>query len=408
MNVFISYRRDDSILAARVLHGELSKRYGDANVFMDIEDIGYGDNFITAIDARLDDADVVVVVIGPRWQEMIEQRIRGDDWVRHEVARALKLRGESLAAAAAGSDSDERPRIIPVLVAKAPPLQGPLPEDLKALQPLAAMALDERALRPSINSLIEAINQKSFESRVGDEIHEKRARSWRLVLGGLIGLAVFFAGWVKLFDFFGLDTRVASATMWLADLVPVPPRRRRAGGGLRPRPRRAQQRGCRRVARAGPARDAGDDAGRLRRSGHERQRARPSAAVRATGALRRGLRRAQARSGAIAAACRATPGDARRAGDGIGARALRRSSIARPRCVQRRRPRRAARRSRADGAGSRSARAALAGGELLRGGNGALGAPRLRGGHQGRSRGQPAVRPVRAARIARGAAAARL
>jgi hypothetical protein len=41
MNVFISYRRDDSILAARVLHGELSKRYGDANVFMDLENIGY-------------------------------------------------------------------------------------------------------------------------------------------------------------------------------------------------------------------------------------------------------------------------------------------------------------------------------------------------------------------------------
>jgi CHASE2 domain-containing sensor protein len=223
MNVFISYRRDDSILAARLLHGELSKRYGDADVFMDIENIGYGDDFITAIDARLDEADVVVVVIGPRWEEMIEQRIRGDDWVRHEVARALKLRGESLSAAAAGSDTNERPRIIPVLVAKAPPLQGPLPEELKALQPLTAMALDERALRPSINSLVEAINQKSFESRVGDEVHEKRARSWRLVLAGLIGLAVFFAGWVKLFDFFGLDTRVASATMWLADLVPVPP-----------------------------------------------------------------------------------------------------------------------------------------------------------------------------------------
>src|SRR3954452_1920020 len=73
MRVFISYRRDDSMVTAALLYRELRSRpeFGDA--FMDIDDIGYGDDFVAAIDRALHDAEVVVVVvIGPQWTEMLQ------------------------------------------------------------------------------------------------------------------------------------------------------------------------------------------------------------------------------------------------------------------------------------------------------------------------------------------------
>ncbi len=223
MNIFISYRRDDSILAAKLLHAELEKRYGREQVFMDIDDIGYGDDFVDAIDARLDQAEVVLVVIGPRWEEMLQQRVRGDDWVRHEVARALELRAASRAGTGAGSSKAERPRVIPVLVQQARPVGGPLTQDLAALPHLSAISIDERALNASITTLLEAINRKTFEATVEEDMWRARARVLLRVLAPLVGLALFCASWVKLFDYLDLDTGIGTETMRLAGIAPAPP-----------------------------------------------------------------------------------------------------------------------------------------------------------------------------------------
>jgi len=109
MRVFISYRRDDSMVTAALVYKELVGRAEFADAFMDIDDIGYGDDFVTAIDTALHQADVVLVVIGPRWLELLTARVRGDDWVRHEVATALRMREPGAAR--------QRPlRVLPVLV----------------------------------------------------------------------------------------------------------------------------------------------------------------------------------------------------------------------------------------------------------------------------------------------------
>ena len=39
MKVFISYRRDDSIIHAQLIRNELAARFGADEVFMDIDDI---------------------------------------------------------------------------------------------------------------------------------------------------------------------------------------------------------------------------------------------------------------------------------------------------------------------------------------------------------------------------------
>ncbi len=198
MKIFISYRRDDSIVHARLIHNELAARFGEASVFMDIDDIDYGDDFARAIDRHLDEADAVVAVIGPRWHELLQGRAHGDDYVRHELARAL-ARGI---------------RIVPVLVAKAPPPGADLPPELAPLRLINSLELNERALKLHITALVEALQGEPFEA-VAAGLRRRMRSARRAQLAGLAaGLAMAFAAAVALLEFFGLDTRVASLTMW--------------------------------------------------------------------------------------------------------------------------------------------------------------------------------------------------
>jgi CHASE2 domain-containing sensor protein len=200
MNIFISYRRDDSIVPARLLHNELVQRFGAEAVFMDLNDIGYGDDFAEIIEREMARADVVLVVIGARWAQIIEQRQRGDDWVRQEVLTALQLR-------AAG-----RARVIPVLVAGAVWPGPPLPADLAGLQKLNALPVADRSIDRDLVTLVEAIRGESFERTLDAAGRGRQARWLAAALGGV----VFVAGWVSLLDLFGLDTRTAGWTMQLA------------------------------------------------------------------------------------------------------------------------------------------------------------------------------------------------
>ena len=213
MRIFISYRRDDSMLGAAYLYEQLTARFGKAQVFMDVDDIGYGDDFIDAIDRELAAADVVLVVIGPRWVEMLQARLRGDDWVRHEVETALRLR-------AASAEAGRRVlRVIPVLVGGAAPPADKLAPTLRPLQRLSMIKIDERALGASVTTLLEAIREESFEEEAARIRHEvSNARRLRIA-GLLVGLATFLGAWMAVFDLVGLDTRAATATMLLAGLA---------------------------------------------------------------------------------------------------------------------------------------------------------------------------------------------
>ncbi len=202
MKVFISYRRDDSIVHALLIHDRLAARFGKQNVFMDIEDIDYGENFERKINERLDTAEFVVAVIGPRWSEMLQQRSHGDDYVRHELSRALTL-GH---------------RVVPVLVDGAQPPGAGLPVDLEGLRPLNCLPLYHFALKVCLNALIETIQGLSDEEvrrRLEAGIRSQRLAQWT---GAGVGLAIFLAAWVALLDVAGIDTRIASATMWLAGI----------------------------------------------------------------------------------------------------------------------------------------------------------------------------------------------
>src|SRR5229473_1808934 len=95
-NLFISYRRDDSGGHAGRLSDRLIARFGPDRIFMDVQDIQPGQNFLQAIEQTLDRCDCLLAVIGPRWLEIMQARqAKGEDFVRHEVSVAL-ARGKTV------------------------------------------------------------------------------------------------------------------------------------------------------------------------------------------------------------------------------------------------------------------------------------------------------------------------
>jgi hypothetical protein len=131
--IFISYRRDDSRGYAGRLQGDLSRRYSEEHVFRDVE-IPPGADFGEYITGLVDNCNVVLAIIGPRWLDSRdregERRIDNpQDWVRLEIERALARDGVE---------------VIPVLVdgARLPPREE-LPASLLALRRRNAFELSD-------------------------------------------------------------------------------------------------------------------------------------------------------------------------------------------------------------------------------------------------------------------------
>ena len=85
--VFVCYRRADSLHVAGRLRDRLEQALGAGRVFMDVHDIEIGEDFRVKIRSTLSQVDVVLVLIGPRWDP---GRLRDPhDFVRLEITEAL-------------------------------------------------------------------------------------------------------------------------------------------------------------------------------------------------------------------------------------------------------------------------------------------------------------------------------
>src|SRR5262249_42444089 len=92
--IFINYRRDDSIGTAGRLHDRLAQTFGQKNIFMDVDSIPAGVDFVTDLNSQVAACDVVLVVIGPNWVDAKDEAGRRrldnpDDFVVIEIAAAL-------------------------------------------------------------------------------------------------------------------------------------------------------------------------------------------------------------------------------------------------------------------------------------------------------------------------------
>ena len=92
--IFINYRRDDSIGTAGRLHDRLAQSFGRKNLFMDVDHIPAGVDFVNHLNSQVSGCDIFLVIIGPNWLNATDDHGRRrldnpDDFVVVEIAAAL-------------------------------------------------------------------------------------------------------------------------------------------------------------------------------------------------------------------------------------------------------------------------------------------------------------------------------
>ncbi len=93
--IFISYRREDTAGFAGRLYDKLVAHFGKDQVFMDIDTLKPGARFSDVIERTVGVCDAVIALIGRDWLSAADaegqRRLDNpDDWVRMEIAKALK------------------------------------------------------------------------------------------------------------------------------------------------------------------------------------------------------------------------------------------------------------------------------------------------------------------------------
>ena len=147
--IFISYRREDSAPHAGRICDYLRRVFPSLSIFMDVDAVNPGADFVKSIDANLIDSGVVLAVIGPRWDSVQDSQGRrrldnAEDYVVRELATALQRQSQ----------------VIPVLVGGARmPAANTLPTSLGELARRNAMEVDDLRFAEDVERLRQAVAQ---------------------------------------------------------------------------------------------------------------------------------------------------------------------------------------------------------------------------------------------------------
>ena len=147
--IFVSYRRHESKDFAGRLYDRLADRFGEGQVFMDVDTIEPGVDFAEEIARAVAACQVLLAIIGPGWLTVTDKRGQRrlddpDDLVRLEIGAALA----------------REVRVIPVLVGDAVmPGRDELPENLAGLARRNALAIRHESFRSDAGRLVTAIER---------------------------------------------------------------------------------------------------------------------------------------------------------------------------------------------------------------------------------------------------------
>lgn len=186
--VFISYRREDSAGSTGRLAEFLRRQLGRDQVFMDIDNIPGGADFVDAIKTSVGSCDSLLAVIGSRWLSVKDAKGQSrlhdaDDYIRLEIATALS----------------RNVKVIPVLVDGAEmPKADDLPNDLKSLVRRNAVEITNRRWDYDANSLLGALRERPLKWAARE--HRKLVKELiaAILILGLVGVAVYMG---KLTDY---------------------------------------------------------------------------------------------------------------------------------------------------------------------------------------------------------------
>src|SRR5215510_16400095 len=144
--IFINYRRGDDPGYTQALYQRLEDEFSSGDLFMDVEGhIKPGDDFVEVLNAQVAASDVLLVVIGPRWTELLAARQADpNDFVAIEIKAAL----------------DQGKRVIPVLVGGASvPRPDTLPEAIRPLSRRNAVGLRPERFKSDCQGLVAALKE---------------------------------------------------------------------------------------------------------------------------------------------------------------------------------------------------------------------------------------------------------
>ncbi len=185
--IFINYRRDDAPGVAGRLYDHLARSFSHGEIFIDVDAIKPGLDFVKQLDAQVSQCDAVLAVIGPHWltaaDDKGKRRLDGDrDYVRIEIASALKR---------------DIP-VIPILIdGAAMPTEEDLPEDLASLARRHALELRHTRFASDAEAIVAALHAALPKA--------KKSLLWPLVAAAVVACLV-----------------IGGAVWWLAPSGPTP------------------------------------------------------------------------------------------------------------------------------------------------------------------------------------------
>jgi len=138
--IFLSYRRSDSAGHAGRLYDSLCARFGAERVFMDVDDIRPGEDFVQKLDDTEKACAALVVVMGKTW---LSERLKdAQDFVRREIASGLHA----------------KLTVFPVLVqGAAMPAAADLPDEIAELAHLQAIEIRDDRFQKDAADLLTAL-----------------------------------------------------------------------------------------------------------------------------------------------------------------------------------------------------------------------------------------------------------
>jgi len=158
--VFLSYRRSDCAGHVGRLYDILTDYFGERHIFIDIDKIAPGEDFVNAITEAVAGSSVFLAIIGKKWltgsDGSVSRLADPADFVRLEIASALKL----------------GILVVPVLMEGASmPSTDQFPEELSGFPRRNAFEISDRRFKRDVDGLIQVIKRamKSSGSNVEPE-----------------------------------------------------------------------------------------------------------------------------------------------------------------------------------------------------------------------------------------------
>jgi hypothetical protein len=147
--VFLCYRRDDTSGHAGRLYDALTRHFDPGQLFMDIDTIEPGVDFVEVVEEAVGSCNVLLALIGQHWLEAAPEgkphRLQDEhDFVKLEIEAAL----------------DRRIRLIPVLVQGARmPSERELPESIKSLSRRNAIEISDHRWHYDVDQLVRVLER---------------------------------------------------------------------------------------------------------------------------------------------------------------------------------------------------------------------------------------------------------